>query len=48
MATVTAQPLSGPAAWVGSDLAKSTDWIRPISSAAVREPGALRGGIAQS
>src|SRR4029453_4252318 len=30
MSTVTARPISGPEAWQGSDLAKTTDWIRPI------------------
>ena len=44
MATVTARPLSEPAAWLGADLTRSTDWIRPISPAAVRElDAALRG-----
>lgn len=37
MAIMTAQPLGGPAAWTGADLARSTDWIWPISAAAVGE-----------
>ena len=37
MSTITARPITGPAAWHGSDLAQSTDWIRPISAAAVAE-----------
>jgi hypothetical protein len=37
MPTVAAQPLTGAAVWHGRDLARSTDWVRPISSAAVAE-----------
>jgi hypothetical protein len=37
MATMTAQPLGGPAAWVGGDLARSTDWIWPFSPNALAE-----------
>src|SRR4029453_8635362 len=37
MSTVTARPISGPEAWQGSDLAKTTDWIRPIPAAAIDE-----------
>lgn len=37
MGTITAQPIAGPAAWHGSDLAQTTDWIRPFSAAAVTE-----------
>jgi Taurine catabolism dioxygenase TauD, TfdA family len=37
MATMIAQPLGGPAAWRGADLARSTDWIWPVSDAAVAE-----------
>jgi hypothetical protein len=37
MSTVTARPITGPEAWHGSDLAKTTDWIRPISAAAIDE-----------
>ena len=42
MGTIAEQPLTGPAAWLGPDLARSTDWIRPFSAAAVAElDGAL-------
>jgi hypothetical protein len=37
MSTMAAQPLTGSAAWHRRDLARSTDWIRPISVAAVAE-----------
>src|SRR6266849_1646182 len=37
MGTITAQPIAGAAAWHGSDLAQTTDWIRPFSAAAVAE-----------
>jgi Taurine catabolism dioxygenase TauD, TfdA family len=37
MSTITAQPLTGSAVWHGRDLARSTDWIRSISAAAVPE-----------
>ncbi len=37
MATMTARPIEGPAAWLGCELARTTDWIRPISAAAARE-----------
>ena len=37
MATMIAQPLGGPAAWRGADLARSTDWIWPVSDAAAAE-----------
>ncbi len=37
MSTVTARPITGPEAWHGSDLVRTTDWIRPISAAAIDE-----------
>jgi hypothetical protein len=37
MATMLAQPLGGPAAWIGADLARTTDWIRPIRAADAAE-----------
>ena len=37
MSTMAAEPLRGAAVWHGRDLARSTDWIRPISAAAVAE-----------
>ena len=45
MATMTAQPLGGPAAWQGSDLARSTDWIWPVSDAAAAELDAALGVV---
>ena len=45
MATMTAQPLEGPAAWPGADLARSTDWIWPISAAAAAELDAALQGV---
>jgi hypothetical protein len=43
MTTTTAQPIIGPEAWRGEELARTTDWIRPFSDAAIRElDGALR------
>ena len=37
MSTATARPITGPEAWHGSDLVRTTDWIRPISAAAIDE-----------
>ena len=37
MTTATAQPIVGPEAWRGAELARSTDWIRPLSGAAIDE-----------
>jgi hypothetical protein len=37
MATMIAEPLGGPAAWRGEELTGSTDWIWPVSDAAVAE-----------
>lgn len=45
MATMTAQPLEGPAAWRGADLARTTDWIWPISAAAAGELDAALQGV---
>jgi hypothetical protein len=45
MSTINAQPLTGPAAWQGHDLARSTDWIRPISAAAVAELDAALAAV---
>jgi hypothetical protein len=45
MSTITARPITGPAAWRGSDLAQSTDWIRPISAAAIAELDAALSGV---
>ncbi|MEX2220216.1 MAG: TauD/TfdA family dioxygenase [Candidatus Rokuibacteriota bacterium] len=35
--TLTDRPISGPMVWHGQELARSTDWIRPLSSAALDE-----------
>ena len=37
MAIATAQAITGPEAWRGEDLVRSTDWIRPIQDEVVRE-----------
>ena len=37
MTTATAQPIVGPEAWRGAELARSTDWIRPLSGTAIDE-----------
>jgi hypothetical protein len=37
MGTVTARPIGGRCAWHGADLAASSDWIRPLSAAAIDE-----------
>ena len=37
MSTVTARAITGPDAWHGSDLSRTTDWIRPIPLAAIDE-----------
>ena len=31
------QPITGATVWRGEDLARSTDWIRPLSAAAIAE-----------
>jgi hypothetical protein len=35
MSTTTARPLAGPMVWRGGDLRRSTDWIRPLTTADV-------------
>jgi TfdA family taurine catabolism dioxygenase TauD len=43
MSTMKAGPIAGPEAWLGADMARSTDWIRTVSAAATAElDGALR------
>jgi hypothetical protein len=37
MTVTTATPILGPAAWRGLDLARTTDWIRPVSEAEAQE-----------
>ena len=44
MSTMRAEPFAGPEAWLGADMARSTEWIRAVSATAVAElDGALRG-----
>src|SRR5215467_457898 len=45
MSTISVKPLTGPAAWHGRDLARSTDWIHPISAAAVAELDAALASV---
>src|SRR5262245_38815399 len=45
MSTTSVKPLTGSAAWRGGDLARSTDWIRPISAAAVAELDAALASV---
>jgi hypothetical protein len=45
MSTITARPIKGLAAWHGGDLARSTDWIRPISADAVGELDAALAAV---
>ena len=45
MSTMAAEPLRGAAVWHGRDLARSTDWIRPISAAAVAELDAALASV---
>src|SRR5215469_11349031 len=45
MSTIGTRPLIGPAAWHGRDMARSTDWIRPISAAAVTELDAALAAV---
>ena len=44
MSTMKAEPIAGPEAWLGADMARSTEWIRTVSATAVAElDAALRG-----
>ena len=44
MSTMKAGPIAGPEAWLGVDMARSTDWIRTVSAPAAAElDGALHG-----
>ena len=45
MSTISAKPLTGSAAWHGRELARSTEWIRPISAAAVAELDAALASV---
>ena len=37
MSTMKAEPIAGPEAWLGADMARSTEWIRTVSNTAVAE-----------
>jgi len=37
MSSVIDRPISGPMVWHGQDLARFSDWIRPLSAAAIEE-----------
>jgi TfdA family taurine catabolism dioxygenase TauD len=44
MATMKVEPIAGPEAWLGADMARSTEWIRTVPAPAVAElDAALRG-----
>ena len=44
MNAIKAAPITGPEAWVGADIAQTTDWVRAVSAPAVAElDAALRG-----
>src|SRR5215475_15147305 len=45
MSTISVKPLTGSVAWHGRDLARSMDWIRPISAAAVAELDAALASV---
>ena len=44
MSTMKPEPIAGPEAWLGADMARSTEWIRTVSAPAAAEMhAALRG-----
>ncbi len=45
MSTTVVRPIAGPCAWLGADLAKSTDWIRRFSVAELAELDAALGAV---
>ena len=45
MSTMSAEPMAGPEAWLGKDMAASTDWIRTVSGEAVAEMQAAHRGL---
>jgi hypothetical protein len=45
VASALAQPLAGPEAWRGEDLAGSSEWIRPVSDRAAEELDAALGAL---
>src|SRR2546427_99926 len=44
MTTMKAEPIAGAEAWLGADMARSTDWIRPVPASAVTELEAALDG----
>ncbi len=46
MATIVRDRIAGPAAWLGADLARATDWIRPFAPAELEELDAALRGVA--
>ncbi len=46
MSTMKAEPIAGPEAWLGADMARSVDWIRTVSATAVAELDAARRAAA--
>jgi hypothetical protein len=36
MSTMKAEPIVGSEAWLGADMARSTEWIRTVSATAAR------------
>ena len=45
MSTMRAAPIAGPEAWLGADMARSTDWIRTVSAPAAAELDAAFRGV---
>jgi len=45
MATMKAGPIGGSEAWLGADMAKSTEWIRPVPPPALAEMDAALDGL---
>jgi hypothetical protein len=45
MSTVAAQPITGPCAWLGAELASSTSWIRRFTPAELAELDAALGAV---
>ena len=37
MSTMKAEPIAGPEAWLGADMARSAEWIQTVSAPAVAE-----------
>ena len=45
MAITSAQPITGPVAWIGADLARTMDWIWPITAPAAGELDAALAAV---